>query len=222
MSEPFLGLPVSVPLPGKLKNRRVLLVDASANMRDRRAESMRKLGMEVDCAADISEARSWWRADLYSLVLIDMESGLGHRDRFCDDMRRATPPQQISFLVGKPGYLADAPNADRAPIVQTSGDQSVSDHVRAALAVVLPGEMSQRWGILEASRRISAVRSLSHARSKATQNQPAPPRDLEGREFKRAAAEFKTLEGRALESRPLETQPLETRTLDDLLREELQ
>jgi hypothetical protein len=66
------------------------------------------------------------------------------------------------------------------------------------------------------------VRSLSHARSKATQNQPAPPRDLEGREFKRAAAEFKTLEGRALESRPLETQPLETRTLDDLLREELQ
>jgi CheY-like chemotaxis protein len=222
VSEPFLGLPVSVPLPGKLKNRRVLLVDASANMRDRRAESMRKLGMEVDCAADISEARSWWRADLYSLVLIDMESGLGHRDRFCDDMRRATPPQQISFLVGKPGYLADAPNADRAPIVQTSGDQSVSDHVRAALAVVLPGEMSQRWGILEASRRISAVRSLSHARSKATQNQPAPPRDLEGREFKRAAAEFKTLEGRALESRPLETQPLETRTLDDLLREELQ
>jgi CheY-like chemotaxis protein len=222
VSAPFLGLPVSVPLPGKLKNRRVLLVDASANMRDRRAESMRKLGMEVDCAADISEARSWWRADLYSLVLIDMESGLGHRDRFCDDMRRATPPQQISFLVGKPGYLADAPNADRAPIVQTSGDQSVSDHVRAALAVVLPGEMSQRWGILEASRRISAVRSLSHARSKATQNQPAPPRDLEGREFKRAAAEFKTLEGRALESRPLETQPLETRTLDDLLREELQ
>jgi CheY-like chemotaxis protein len=222
VSAPFLGLPVSVPLPGKLKNRRVLLVDASANMRDRRAESMRKLGMEVDCAADISEARSWWRADLYSLVLIDMESGLGHRDRFCDDMRRATPPQQISFLVGKPGYLADAPNADRAPIVQTSGEQSVSDHVRAALAVVLPGEMSQRWGILEASRRISAVRSLSHARSKATQNQPAPPRDLEGREFKRAAAEFKTLEGRALESRPLETQPLETRTLDDLLREELQ
>jgi hypothetical protein len=183
---------------------------------------MRKLGMEVDCAADISEARSWWRADLYSLVLIDMESGLGHRDRFCDDMRRATPPQQISFLVGKPGYLADAPNADRAPMVETSGEQSVSDHVRAALAVVLPGEMSQRWGILEASRRISAVRSLSHARSKATQNQPAPPRDLEGREFKRAAAEFKTLEGRALESRPLETQPLETRTLDDLLREELQ
>src|SRR5271165_423600 len=183
MSAPFLGLPLATPLPGKLKNRRVLLLDTSATMRDRRAESMRKLGMEVDCAADVSEARSWWRADLYSLVLINMESGLGHRDRFCDDMRRATPPQQISFLVGKPGYLADVPNADVAPLAQkSSGDRSVSDDIRAALAAVLPGEVSQRWGILEASRRISAVRTLSHARSRATQDQPAPPRDLEGRE----------------------------------------
>ena len=159
--------------------------------------------MEVDCAADISEARSWWRADLYSLVLIDMASGLGHRDRFCDDMRRATPPQQISFLVGKPGYLADAPKADGIPLAQKcSGDQSVREDIRAALAVDLPGVMSQRWGILEASRRISAVRSLSHARSRVTQEKPAPPRDLETREFKRVAAESKTL--------------------DDLLREELQ
>src|SRR5580700_7909848 len=97
MSAPLIGLPLSAPLAGRLKNKRVLLLDTSATMRDRRAESMRKLGMEVDCAADISEARSWWRADLYSLVLIDMESGLGHRDRFCDDMRRATPPHRFRF-----------------------------------------------------------------------------------------------------------------------------
>ncbi|HSY93381.1 MAG TPA: response regulator [Candidatus Binatus sp.] len=205
MSAPLIGFPVSGLLPSKLKNKRVLLVDTSATMRDRRAESMRKLGMEVDCAADIGEARSWWRADLYSLVLIDMESGLGHRDKFCDDMRRAIPPQQISFLVGKPGYLADAPNADEVPLVEKSGDrldQSVREDIRAALAADLPGVMSQRWGILEASRRISAVRSLSHARSRATQDRPVPPRDLEGREVKRAAAA--------------------SRTLDDLLREELQ
>jgi CheY-like chemotaxis protein len=229
MSTPSLGLPVSAPL-SRLKNKRVLLLDTSATMRDRRAESMRKLGMEVDCAADVSEARSWWRADLYSLVLIDMESGLGHRDKFCDDMRRASPPQQISFLVGKPGYLADIPKADGVPLaVKSSGDQSVRDDVRAALAVVLPGA-SQRWGILEASRRISAVRSLSHARSRATQERPMPPRDLETRESKRAAAESKNLESSASERGTLngtlsgspETRPLETRTLDDLLREELQ
>jgi len=203
MNTPLLGMALSAPLPSKLKNKRVLLVDTSATKRDLRAESMRKLGMEVDCAADISEARSWWRADLYSLVLIDMASGLGHRDKFCDDMRRATPPQQISFLVGKPGYLADAPNADGIPPVpKSSGDQSVREDIRAALAADLPGGMSQRWGILEASQRISAVRSLSHARSRSTQEKPAPTRDLETREFKRTAAESKTL--------------------DDLLREELQ
>jgi CheY-like chemotaxis protein len=200
MSTPLLGLPLSA-LPSKLKNKRVLLVDTSASKRDLRAESMRKLGMQVDCAADIGEARSWWRADLYSLVLIDMESGLGHRDKFCDDMRNATPPQQISFLVGKPGYLADAPNADLAPVVQTSRDQGSWADVKTALAADLPGGVSQRWGILEASRRISAVRSLSHARTRATQDRPVPLRDLETREVKRAA---------------------QSRTLDDLLREELQ
>jgi CheY-like chemotaxis protein len=202
MSTPLIGLPVSEPLARKFKNKRVLLVDTSATMRDLRAECMRKLGMEVDCAADIGEARSWWRADLYSLVLIDMESGLGHRDKFCDDMRRATPPQQISFLVGKPAYLADVPTAEQTPLVQKSAEGAPWGDVKAALAAKLPGAVSQRWGILEASRRISAVRSLSHARFQATQERPAPPRDLETREFKRIAAE--------------------SRTLDDLLREELQ
>jgi CheY-like chemotaxis protein len=222
VSAPLVGLPVPAALPSKLKSKRVLLLDASTTMRGLRAESMRKLGMEVDCAADVSEARSWWRADLYSLVLIDMENGLGHRDRFCDQMRRATPPQQISFLVGKPGYLADAPNADRAPRVAASGDQAPWTDVKTALAAELPGGVSQRWGILEASRRISAVRSLSHARSKATQDRPFVPRDLETRELKRAAAESKTLEPRTLESRTSEPRTVETRTLDDLLREELQ
>jgi hypothetical protein len=201
MITPLIGLPLSA-LPNKLKNNRVLLLDTSATKRDLRAGSLRKLGMEVDCAADIIEARSWWRADLYGLVLIDMESGLGHRDKFCDDMRKAKPPQQISFLVGKPGYLANAPNADRAPIVPRSIDHASWADVKTALAAELPGMVPQRWGLLEASRRISAVRSLSHARTKATRDRPTPPRDMETRESKRVAAE--------------------SRTLDDLLREELQ
>ena len=49
-----MGLPHSVSLSGKLKDKRVLLVDSSAIMRERRAESIRKLGMEVDCAANIT------------------------------------------------------------------------------------------------------------------------------------------------------------------------
>ena len=55
MSTPLIGLPLSAAVPSKLKNKRVLLVDTSTSKRDLRAESMRKLGMEVDCAADIRE-----------------------------------------------------------------------------------------------------------------------------------------------------------------------
>jgi len=201
MTAPLVALPLSAPIPGKLKIKRILLVDSSATMRTLRAETMRKLGMEVDCAADISEARSWWRANLYDLVLVDMESDLGHRDKFCEDIRTATPPQQLAFLVGKPGYLASAPNADRKSAVQKHDDRSLIGDVKAALSAEV-GDLPQRWGILEASRRISAVRSASNARTKAMRDIPLPPRDLEMREFKRAAAQ--------------------SRTLDDLLREELQ
>jgi CheY-like chemotaxis protein len=169
------------------KKKRILLVDASTTKRELRAETMRKLGMDVDCAADISEARSWWRADLYNLVLMNVENDLGHRDKFCEDIRSATPPQQLAFLVGKPDYLADSPNADRAPSIPESDNQASWGDVREALAADLPGGFPQRWGILEASRRISAVRSLSHARSRAIRERPAPARDLETRHAKRTA-----------------------------------
>ncbi|HZZ15154.1 MAG TPA: response regulator [Candidatus Sulfotelmatobacter sp.] len=193
--------PLSAPIPGSLKKKRVLLVDTSSAKRDLRAEVMRKLGMDVDCAADITEARSWWRADLYDLVLINAEKGSGHRDRFCDDIRSATPRQQLAFLVGKPEYLANVPGLDGESVLPTHRDESLIGDVKTALSLNL-ADLSQRWGIMEASRRISAVRSASNARTKAMRERPAPPRDLEMRNGKRS--------------------PDEPPSLDDLLREEMQ
>jgi CheY-like chemotaxis protein len=192
------ALPLSAPIPGGDKKKRVLLVDTSQAKRELRAEVMRKLGMDVDCAVDIAEARSWWRAALYDLVLINMEEGHGHRDKFCDDVRSATPPQRLAFLVGKPEYLADSPNPDNEIPVENA-----DDNVARALKVCSPdrGDLTQRWGILEASRRISAVRSASTARSQAMRALPAPPRDSEGRP-----------------SKPTR----HPTSLDDLLKEELQ
>jgi len=181
-----------------LKKKRVLLVDTSHAKREMRAEVMRKLGMDVDCAADIAEARSWWRAALYDLVLINMEKSQGHRDRFCDEVRSATPPQRLAFLVGQPEYLADSPNAD-----EELPAQNVDDQIEGSVKVPLSadrGDLTQRWGILEASRRISAVRSASIARIQAMRALPAPPRDSEGRPSKPTATPT---------------------SLDDLLREEL-
>jgi hypothetical protein len=79
-----------------------------------------------------------------------------------------------------------------------NGHSLVGD-VKAALSADL-GAFSQRWGILEASRRISAVRSASSARTQAMRNRPSPPRDPEG---------------------PTSRRPAAAATLDDLLREEL-
>ena len=180
------ALPLSAAIPSGDKKKRVLLVDTSQGQRELRAEVMRKLSMDVDCAADIAEARLWWRAALYDLVLINMEKGRGHRDSFCDEIRNATPPQRLAFLVGQPEYLADSPNADTESPVQNADDQIVGD-LKVAFATDR-GDLTQRWGILEASRRISAVRSASLARTQAMRALPAPPRDSEGRPPKPTAA----------------------------------
>jgi CheY-like chemotaxis protein len=176
--------PLPAPIPSAIRKKRVLLVDTSQAKRDLRAEVMRRLGIEVDCAADIPEARCWWKADFYDLVLIDMEKGPGHRDQFCDDVRGATPPQRLAFLVGKPQYLADSPGTDEEPAVENSDDEAVLLKARAALPADFEG-VPQRWGILGASQRISAVRSAAVARIQALGNRPAPPRDFEGRTAKR-------------------------------------
>ncbi len=172
------------PAAAGLKKKRVLLIDTSRAKRDLRSETMRKLGVDVDCAADISEARCWWRADLYDLVLMNVNDATAPRDKFCDDMRSATPPQQIMFLVGKPEYLAMAPSVDSdlaplSPVDDNAGEPGIWNDVKTALTQKLKDAPSQRWGILEACRRISAVRSVSEARSKAIRNRPMPPRDSE-------------------------------------------
>jgi len=173
MTASLMRIPVSAALPAPLKKKRVLLVDASAAKRDLRAEAMRRLGVEVDTASDISEARSWWRADLYNLVLINLQNELGNRDRFCEDVRAATPPQQLAFLVGKPEYLAHEPNADLA--VTDPVNAPPLDSIASADTVV---DAPRRWGIMEASKRISAVRTASAARTTALRNRPTPPRDI--------------------------------------------
>ncbi len=199
MTTPLLALPPSALAAAKKK--RVLLVDASHAKRDLRAEVMRKLGIDVDCAVDIGEARSFWRADLYDLVLINAENGRGHRDSFCEDIRGAKPPQRLAFLVGKPEYLADSPSSDgELSGPNAADDRTIAGDVKAALSVDL-ADLTQRWGILEASRRISAVRSACSARTRAMRDRPVPPRDSEGQPSRRTSR---------------------SATLDDLLREELQ
>ncbi len=177
----------------------MLLVDTSRTKCELRAEVMRQLGMEVDCAADILEARCWWKADLYDLILINVEKDRGQRDRFCEDIRSVTPRQQLAFLVGKPLYLADSPNLGEDSVIEESDEQAPALIAQMADSDG-PEVLSRHWGIMEASRRICALRSASIARTEAMHKVPAPQRDCERRPSKRTATPT---------------------SLDDLLREEL-
>lgn len=185
MTTSFLTLPLSSPIPGPIKRKRVLLLDDSTAKRELRAEAMRKLGVDVDCAADLSEARSWWRVDLYNLVLINMASSDGHLETFCDEIRAASPSPQLAFFVGKPEYFAHAPNRTdvAAGALET---EALPDGVPETAPKNGDRRAALQWGIMAASRRISAVRSVSVARSMAMRNRPTPPRDLEVRASKRA------------------------------------
>jgi CheY-like chemotaxis protein len=199
MNTPLLSLPVSAPIPDPVKKKRVLLIDSSHAKRDLRAEVMRKLGIDVDSAADMTEASIWWKPALYDLVLIHLEKGRGQRDKFCDHVRSATPPQRLAFLVGHPEYLTDSPSEDQESAMGNgNGDAAMGGAKRTS--PVNPLDTTRRWGILEASRKISAVRSASIARTQAMRGLPPPPRDLEGRHARS------------------ETTPT---SLDDLLKEEL-
>lgn len=179
MNTPLVAPQVSTQIPDTIKKKRVLLIDSSHASRELRAEVMRKLGIDVDSAADIAEARAWWRPALYDLVLVNMEKGRGQRDRFCDGVRNATPPQRVLFLVGHPEYLAKSPCEDQGFAVESSEDEHTTGISKRA-ASLHPRETTPRWGIMEASRQISAVRSASIARTQAMRAIPPPPRDLEG------------------------------------------
>jgi len=185
LPESFLPAPRFSQVPRSIRKKRVLLVDISGAKRELRTDAMRKLGMDVDCACDIDEARSWWRPDLYDLVLININNEFGHRDRFCDDVRRALPPQQLAFLVGKPEYLAALPNADDASLHEPQNVLALDECQTTALPTQISDSSSTRWGIMAASRRISQVRSVAVAHTAAKRNRPAPPRDLEVRKPRR-------------------------------------
>lgn len=174
MTAPIVALPLSTADGIPAKKKRVLLLDTSQMKRDLRADVMRKLGIEVDCAADVLEARCWWRADLYNLVLINVAGETDSRDKFCTDLRSATPPQRIAFFVGGPEYLASAPHSDEAP-AEPDADALHKEMVAALLAQDSVSS-SQRWGILEACRKISSVRAVSEVRTRAIRETPRPSR----------------------------------------------
>jgi CheY-like chemotaxis protein len=140
--------------------KRILLVVSDDVRRDLRARVLRKLGADVECAADISEARSLWRADSYNLVLLDVVRDAGNAEEFCTEVKAAKPPQTVAFLVGKPDYIAAAPHINGvATAADINGHAAWGEVVASLFANACEG-LSRRWGFQETAWRIAAARSM--------------------------------------------------------------
>jgi hypothetical protein len=174
------------PLGIAASKKRILLVATDDVRRDLRARVMRKMGAEVDCAADISEARSLWRADSYNLVLLDVVQDARNVEGFCCDVKTAKPPQRVAFLVGKPEYLAASPNGE---VVTGPGERSgpaAWGEVVASLFASACESLPRRWGFQEAAWRMAAARSMKDP----SRNRPRPDTRVGARAESKVAASF--------------------------------
>ncbi len=96
------------PPPRLLPNgsERVLLVDWFQATCDARARVLREHGIDVGTAESLEEARVFFQAGRYDLVLLDL-----HRYppaealAFCRVIKSFDPSQRIALLVGPPSYI---------------------------------------------------------------------------------------------------------------------
>jgi DNA-binding NtrC family response regulator len=92
------------PVPA---DKKVLLIDRCQATREARAAVLRSHGVEVHEAEEISSARFLWLPQVYDLVMFDIRrySREGALE-FYEQIKGASPRQQIVFLTGPPKYLS--------------------------------------------------------------------------------------------------------------------
>ena len=105
MTSRHFGFALSVSLSEPLKKKRVLLLIRLAYKRELRAEIMRKLGIDVDCAADITGGPFLVESRFVRSGSDQHSEQAGHARQVLRRYPRAAPRQRFAFLVGKPEYL---------------------------------------------------------------------------------------------------------------------
>jgi DNA-binding response OmpR family regulator len=87
-------------------SERVLLVDRFQPTRDARARILREHGIDVSTAESLDEARAFFQAGRYDLVLLDL-----HRYPpaevlvLCRVIKNIDPTQRIALLIGAPSHI---------------------------------------------------------------------------------------------------------------------
>ena len=147
------------------KKKRLLLVDANAGICAVRVNALGKAGLDVDCASDAAAARVLWRANSYSLVLIDLRHDGNSAAEFCAEIKADSPSQVVAFLVGKPAYLSFSPS----PEVDSEAAAPSAWSQKAAMLLTRDCSAAPvQGGFLEATLRMAAKRSLTKTRTEKT------------------------------------------------------
>ena len=89
--------------------RAVLLVDVHTAKRLLRTAILTRLGMQVACAGT-EEALRLSKRDPYNLVLVGLQHDPAAALALGAQIRAGRPGQRVAYLVGKPVFLADAPD----------------------------------------------------------------------------------------------------------------
>lgn len=139
--------------------KKFLLLDSNSTRRDLRARIMRKLGLDVDCAADGAQARTLWRAAVYHLVLVDLGNAPSTTARFCGELREASPEQRVAFYVSKPPYLTSSPSPEAG--LRAEHDFGGSENQAQSLFAEACEALPRRGSLMEAAWRISVTRALA-------------------------------------------------------------
>ena len=97
------------PLRGRpaLPDKKVLLIDSCQATREVRAAVLRSRGVEVHEAEEIPAVRFLWQPDVYDLVMLDVRRySPAEALEFYEQIKQASPHEQVVFLVGPPTYLS--------------------------------------------------------------------------------------------------------------------
>jgi len=155
------------------KKRKVLLVHCIGPQRNLRASIMRKIGIEVVCAADCAEARMLWQPAVYDLVLLDGSHAVAAgNEELCRDMKSAHPDERFAFLVGKPELLAETPEVDSGNngAKRSKSYERLFKELLTEACELLP----HRHGFMEAVWRMYLVRSTQPSSTSNTPVSVAP------------------------------------------------
>ncbi len=156
------------------RGKKVLLVVGNVSRRNLRANVFRKLGIDVVCAAHVSEARLLWHASVFDLVLLDIRMHSSDAVDFCAELKLEAPRQGIAWLVGEPEFISQEPLVDRI-VVEDS--VPLADSLRQRMADACEA-LPHRGGFLEARWRMALQRSsrgdVAPVRSPRTYGERAP------------------------------------------------